>query len=419
MLQWLSDYMNQSGFVPHGVCMLWRPELLWTHVFADGLIALAYFVIPMRLMTLAARRPDAGYRGTLWLFSAFILLCGTTHVVGLVTIWEPIYGIEAAIKTVTAIVSLITAAWLIPLIPHLIEIPSPAQLRERNEALAAAVAERDALLAEVHGHRAELERLVAARTHELSKANASLARVNAGLERSNQELEHFASVASHDLQEPVRKILTFLDLARPRLRDEDEGKGFEYLTRVEGAARRMHRLIHDLLTLSRIGHDDPDTEPVDLRAMLEGLVADQQDSLRAVGATVEIAGDRAIIPTQPVLLRQVFVNLVGNAVKYRRPAVPLRIDIKTSVLPSGELRIAVSDNGRGFDKQDAAHLFRLFRRLGHDRDVGGTGIGLALCRKIVEHLGGRFVASGAPDAGATFTITLPLSSTDQARRIES
>jgi len=419
MLQWLSDYMNQSGFVPHGVCMLWRPELLWTHVFADGLIALAYFVIPMRLMTLAAGRPDVGYRGTLWLFSAFILLCGTTHVVGLVTIWEPIYGIEAAIKTVTAIVSLITAAWLIPLIPRLIEIPSPAQLRERNEALAAAVAERDALLVEVHGHRAELERLVEARTHELSKANASLARVNAGLERSNQELEHFASVASHDLQEPVRKILTFLDLARPRLRDEDEGKGFQYLTRVEGAARRMHRLIHDLLTLSRIGHDDPDTEPVDLRAMLEGLVADQQDSLRAVGATVEIAGDRAIIATQPVLLRQVFVNLVGNAVKYRRPAVPLRIDIKTSVLPSGELRIAVSDNGRGFDRQDAAHLFRLFRRLGHDREVGGTGIGLALCRKIVEHLGGRIEATGAPDAGATFTITLPPSATDHARGIES
>jgi signal transduction histidine kinase len=419
MLQWLSDYMNQSGFVPHGVCMLWRPELLWTHVFADGLIALAYFVIPMRLMTLAASRPDAGYRGTLWLFSAFILLCGTTHVVGLVTIWEPIYGIEAAIKTVTAIVSLITAAWLIPLIPRLIEIPSPAQLRERNEALAAAVAERDALLAEVHGHRAELERLVEARTHELSKANASLARVNAGLERSNQELEHFASVASHDLQEPVRKILTFLDLARPRLRDEDEGKGFEYLTRVESAARRMHRLIHDLLTLSRIGHDDPDTEPVDLKDMLESLVADQQDSLRAVGARVEIAGDPAIIATQPVLLRQVFVNLVGNAVKYRRPDEPLRIGIRTRVLATGALQIVVSDNGRGFDKQDAAHLFRLFRRLGHDRDVGGTGIGLALCRKIVEHLGGRIEAAGEVDAGATFTVTLPPSATDHARRIES
>jgi signal transduction histidine kinase len=418
MLQWLSDYLNQSGFVPHGVCMLWRPELLFTHVIADGLIALAYFVIPVRLMTLAAGRPDFGYRGTLWLFSAFILLCGTTHVLGLVTIWVPIYAIEAAIKSVTAFVSVVTAAWLIPLIPRLLQIPSPAQLRERNEALAAALAERDALLAQVHGHRAELERQVEARTLELRQANTSLALVNAGLKRSNQELEHFASVASHDLQEPVRKILTFLDLARPRLRDEGAGKGFEYLERIEGAARRMHRLIHDLLTLSHIGHADPATESVDIQAMLEAVVEDQRDSLQAIGASVEIAGDRAIIATQPVLLRQVFVNLLGNAVKYRRLDEPLRIGIKLSLGGDGELQIMVSDNGRGFDMQDAAHLFRLFRRLGHDRDVGGTGIGLALCRKIVEHLGGRIEAAGVPDAGATFTITLPPPGNDHARRID-
>ncbi len=419
MLQWLSDYMNQSGFMPHGVCMLWRPELLWTHVIADGMIALAYFVIPVRLATLAANRPDFGYRGTLWLFIAFITLCGFTHLVGLVTVWEPIYGIEAGVKTVTAIVSIITAAWLIPLIPRLIEIPSPSQLRERNEALAAAVAERDSLLEQLHGHREELERLVEARTLDLSAANASLATANAGLARSNQELEHFASVASHDLQEPVRKILTFLDLARPQLRDEGSGKGLDYLARVESAAQRMYRLIHDLLTLSRSGHDQPDTETVDVGAMLDGVIADRQDSLHAAGATVEISGDRAVIATQPMLLRQVFANLVDNALKYRRPDVPLRIVVESTELPGGELQTVVSDNGRGFDQQDAVHLFRLFRRLGHDRDIGGTGIGLALCRKIVEHLGGRIEASGTPGVGASFTITLPASTAEPVRTIET
>lgn len=417
MLQWLSDYLNQSGFVPHGVCMLWRPELLWTHVIADGLIALSYFVIPVRLATLAASRPDFGYRGTLWLFAAFILLCGSTHVVGLVTVWEPIYQIEAVVKTLTALVSVATAAWLIPLIPRLIDIPSPAQLRERNEALAAALAERDALLAELREHREGLEREVEERTEALREANASLAHANAGLARSNHELEHFAYVASHDLQEPVRKILTFLDLARARLGGGSEvEKGVELLARAEGAARRMHRLIQDLLTLSRIGRDHPEAERVDVRTMLEGLVADQEDSLRAAGATVSISGAPAIVHAPPVLLRQVFANLVMNAVKYRRAEVPLQVDIHTTLAPDGEVRIVVADNGRGFDQQDAAHIFRLFRRLGHDREVGGTGIGLALCRKIVEHLGGRIEAHGTIDAGAEFTISLPPAPVSSATR---
>ena len=415
MLQWMADFLNGAGFVPHGVCLLWRPELLWTHVVSDGLIALAYFVIPVRLAALASARRDFAYRGTLWLFVAFILLCGLTHVVGMVTVWEPVYGAQAVVKSLTAVVSLATAAWLVPLIPRLLEIPSPAELAARNAALATALAERDGLLAELRGHRERLEAAVAERTAELQAANDSLAEANADLGRSNRELEHFAYVASHDLQEPVRKILTFVDLARPRLRDAEDGRGFDYLARAEGAARRMHRLIQDLLTLSRIGRDDVAREVVDLRAMVEGVVDDQQDSLRAAGAEVAVAGGPAQVETQPVLLRQVFVNLVDNALKYRRPDAPLRLRVDIAPEPAGGARITVSDNGRGFDRKDAEHLFRLFRRLGHDREVGGTGIGLALCRKIIEHLGGTIDADGALGQGATFTVVLPASGGDPQR----
>lgn len=407
MLQWLADLLNDAGFVPHGVCLLWRPGLLWTHVMSDGLIALAYFVIPLRLAALASARRDFAYRGTLWLFVAFIVLCGFTHVVGMVTIWEPIYGAQAVVKTLTAVVSVATAAWMVPLIPRLLEIPSPAELAARNAALAATIEERDALLVELRGHRERLEGAVASRTSELRAANASLARANADLGRSNHELEHFAYVASHDLQEPVRKILTFLDLARPRLRDDGHGRGLDYLARAEGAARRMHRLIHDLLTLSRVGRDDPVVEQVDLRAMIDGVVADHQEALRSADAVVVVDGELPLIETQPVLLRQVFTNLVDNAIKYRRSDVALRLEIVGSRLPDDGVRVVFTDNGRGFDAIDAAHLFRLFRRLGHDREVGGTGIGLALSRKIVEHLGGGIDARGEPDAGAVFSVTLP------------
>src|SRR5690606_19167416 len=135
------------------------------------------------------------------------------------------------------------------------------------------------------------------------------------------------------------------------------------------------------------------------------LVEDQHDSLQAVGATVEISGDRAIIATQPVLLRQVFVNLVGNAVKYRRLDVPLRIGIKLSLAANGELQILVSDNGRGFEMQDERIMLRLLRRLSQDCDNGGAGIGLDVCRNIVEQLAGRIEAAGITDADAILSNT--------------
>jgi chemotaxis family two-component system sensor kinase Cph1 len=400
MLQWLSDYLNASGFVPHGVCLLWRPGLLWTHVIADGLIALAYFVIPLRLAQLAIRRRDVAYSGTLWLFVAFIVMCGLTHVIGMVTVWAPIYGVEAVVKAATALVSLATAAWLVPLIPRLLEIPSPAELQRRNVALAEALAERDALLAQVGQQRERLEVAVTERTAALSAANADL-------ERSNRELEHFAYVASHDLQEPVRKILTFLDLARPLLAIEAGSRAADYLGRVDGAARRMHRLIHDLLTLSRLERQDLERERVEPRAIVATVLSDQENALRGANADVVVAGDWPALEVSPTLLRQLLANLVDNAIKFRRSGVPLSLRIEGHALPDGGIELRIADNGRGFDPQDAEQLFRLFRRLSHQRDVAGTGIGLALCRKIVDFLGGTIVAEGVPDGGATFTIRLP------------
>ena len=407
MLQWLSDYLNASGFVPHGVCLLWRPGLLWTHVIADGLIALAYFVIPLRLAQLAIRRRDVAYSGTLWLFVAFIVMCGLTHVIGMVTVWAPIYGVEAVVKAATALVSLATAAWLVPLIPRLLEIPSPAELQRRNAALAEALAERDALLAQVGQQRERLEVAVTERTAALSAANAGLAVANADLERSNRELEHFAYVASHDLQEPVRKIMTFLDLARPLLAIEPGSRAADYLGRVDGAARRMHRLIHDLLTLSRLERQDLERERVEPRAIVATVLSDQENALRGAQADVVVTGDWPALEASPTLLRQLLANLVDNAIKFRRSGVPLSLRIEGRALPDGGVELRIADNGRGFDPQDAEQLFRLFRRLSHQRDVAGTGIGLALCRKIVDFLGGTIVADGVPDEGATFTIRLP------------
>ena len=169
------DYLlGAAAFVPHGYCLLWRPDLVALHAVSDGVTAIAYFSIPAAILVFLSRRPDLDYPGLAALFATFILACGLTHVADLTTLWWPIYGVEGLMKAVTAMASIMTAAVVWRLIPHALTVPSPAQLRQANEELRAEVARRASAEAALATARDGLEAQVAARTNELAQANARL-----------------------------------------------------------------------------------------------------------------------------------------------------------------------------------------------------------------------------------------------------
>ena len=239
------------------------------------------------------------------------------------------------------------------------------------------------------------------------------------LKRSNEELQNFANVASHDLQEPLRKIQAFGDRLRVKCAPQLGDAGLDYLERMESAARRMQSLIQDLLKLSRVVTQAQPFERCDLQKILRDALSDLEVALEKSEARISI-GPLPAVDGDPVQLWQLFQNLVNNSVKFRRPGVPpeIRITGRVFAAPADLIagaaagdpvaEITVQDNGIGFEEKFAEQIFVVFQRL-HSRDeYPGTGIGLAVCRKITDRHAGRIVAKSRPGGGAIFLVTLPV-----------
>ena len=232
----------------------------------------------------------------------------------------------------------------------------------------------------------------------------ALREANLLLERSNRELDQFATVASHDLQEPLRKIAAFSSLVRRRYGerlDEDGRRNLEFLV---DAAHRMQRLIDDLLTYSRLASQPFDYEPVDLSGPVAQALDNLDTSVTESHARIEI-GEMPTVRADAAILTQIFQNLIGNALKYRSFATP---EVDISARRDGDRWIiAVSDNGIGLDIKFAEKIFAPFQRLHSHEAYPGTGIGLAMVRQAVERHGGEIWVKSAPGSGATFYFTLP------------
>ena len=241
---------------------------------------------------------------------------------------------------------------------------------------------------------------------QLEASGLALQARAAELERSNEELDQFALIASHDLQEPLRKVQMFSQKVVDSDADGLSEKGRDYLRRSADAAARMQVMIQDLLTLSRIStHRDPFVD-CDLGALARDAVGDLEHSISSAGGTVEI-GNLPTVAVDASQIRQLMQNLISNAIKFRREDAPAVVRIEGGV--RGRFaEIRVSDNGIGFEPRHAARIFRVFERLHGRSEYPGTGIGLALCRKIAERHGGTISAQSTPGEGTTFTITLPI-----------
>ena len=264
---------------------------------------------------------------------------------------------------------------------------------------------------------------------ERKRAEDELRASAAKLEQSNRELQDFASVASHDLQEPLRKIQAFGDRLKTKCAPQLSDEGRDYLSRMQNAAGRMQTLINDLLTFSRVTTKTRPFTQVDLGRVAREVLSDLEVRLTEVGGRVEIA-DLPTVDADPLQVRQLLQNLISNALKFRRPEEAPVVRVSASVVAAGDTRAAVTvpaaeacrvvvaDNGIGFDVKYLDRIFTVFQRL-HGRDAyEGNGVGLAVCRRIAERHGGSITAESAPGRGASFIVTLPMRQPEGASRDE-
>ena len=228
----------------------------------------------------------------------------------------------------------------------------------------------------------------------------------AELERRNPELQEFAFVASHDLSEPLRKIQTFGSLLEERSAGLLGEKEKDFVSRMTGAANRMQELLNALLRYSRVETKGQEFRSAKLDDVARDVATDLEVAIRNVEAHVEI-GPLPTVNGDPLQLRQLFQNLVANALKYHRSGVKPVIKVHGEI-ENGTGRIFVEDNGIGFDEKYLDKIFQPFQRLHGKNEYSGTGIGLAICRKIVERHGGTITARSTPGKGSTFIVTLPV-----------
>jgi signal transduction histidine kinase len=235
-------------------------------------------------------------------------------------------------------------------------------------------------------------------------AHAQLDAQARDLERSNAELEQFAYVASHDLQEPLRKVASFCQLLEQRYKGQLDERADQYIAFAVDGAKRMQQLINDLLAFSRVGRTSGDLEPVDLDEVLAQAKANLGAAIEESGARVD-ADPLPTVNGEASLLALVFQNLIGNAVKFRSEQAPeVRITVERQ---DGQWAFACADNGIGIEPQYAERVFVIFQRLHAKEQYAGTGIGLSMCRKIVEYHGGQIWLDTANDSGTKFRFTLP------------
>jgi light-regulated signal transduction histidine kinase (bacteriophytochrome) len=258
-------------------------------------------------------------------------------------------------------------------------------------------AERQAAAEELRALNATLEARIAERTAALEERAAEL-------KRSNEELEAFAYVASHDLQEPLRAMASYTQLLKRQLQGQLSTDGDLYIGHVLEGAARMRALINALLDYSRVGRRALDLRPTAVDTVFDTVMADLS-TIIAENAAQVTRQPLPVIAADPVQLGQLFRNLISNAIKFRRDEAP-RIEV-TSRLEGDHWLFTVRDNGIGIDAKHYERIFIIFQRL-HGRERAGTGIGLAVCKKIVERHGGQIWVESELGKGSTFSFTLPI-----------
>ena len=428
-MNWL---FNPSGLTPHGFCLLWQPGLIWLHAGSDTVIAVAYCAIPLAMLRFARQRPDLSFLWLSYLFVAFILACGTTHMLDVVTLWRPIYGLAGLAKLATAVVSVSTAAVLWHLVPSLVALPSPAHLAAVNMQLAHTNAELnragEMLLSSrqaLHETNTVLERRVLERTEDLQAALSERDRLLAALyaregelrtalrdaNRATRAKSRFLASMSHELRTPLNGILGYAQLLRL------EGA----LTPVQSnrvdtmldAGAHLLDLINRVLDLTAIESEKLTllAEEIDPRGALLACLDVVRPAAAAKGLAlkfIEAPDAPAVVTADPTRLKQIVLNLLGNAVKFTGTGA---VDVILRGADGGAtVRVEVVDTGRGIPGDQRDKLFQDFERFDEAAPsaVEGAGMGLALSARLATMMSGRLGHADNEGGGSVFWLELPV-----------
>ena len=389
----MRDYVDwlfsSPNFMPHGMCYLWQPGTLWLNVASDALIAGAYYAIPFALYYLVhERRKEIPYPGIILMFAAFIVLCGTTHLMEIWTVWHPEYRLAGALKGVTGIVSVATTFALFKLMPQAMQLRGPAQLQQE-------VGARTAQLANLNE---ELRAQVDARD-----------RAEAQLQDRDQRKDEFLATLAHELRNPLAPIRHAVKiLGEAGATPEQQRWGREVIDR---QAHRMALLLDDLLEVSRItrGQLVLKKQRVTISSLITAAVETARPLIdsKELMLTVSQPPERIDLQADPLRLSQALSNLLTNAAKFTPRGG--RIQLVVTQTPT-DIVIAVRDTGIVFEPTLAPQLFEMFTQA-HDATEpaeGGLGIGLSLVKGLVQLHGGKVSAeSGGKGLGAEFKILLP------------
>lgn len=359
-----------GSFLPHSICLALEPAVLWLHAVSDAVTAISYYSIPLVLVVFARRRTEGRNRGVLLLFAAFVLACGTTHLMSIVTLWWPLYIEQGVIKALTALISLATATVLWPLLP--------VALRARS--------------------RAELEREVAQRTAELEAAKLVA-------ERASDAKSRFLAAASHDLRQPFQAMELYHHVLEGRVIEPESKQAVAALgSALAGGRDLLNALLH--ISTLEAGITVPRTVELDLRHMLAGLADEFASQAERQGLRFRMVPCSAMVVTDPVLFTRVVRNLLVNALRYTQSGGVLLGCRRLS----GRVRVEVWDTGPGIPPERQAEIWEEFTQLGNaERDRSkGLGLGLAIVARTGKLLNHPVGVLSRPGKGSVFYIEVPL-----------
>jgi signal transduction histidine kinase/ActR/RegA family two-component response regulator len=389
--------LDSSTLSPHGICLLWEPELIWLHVLSDAVIALSYFSIPVALSIFVSKRRDVDFGFIFWAFALFIMACGFTHVLSIVTLWVPVYGIEGLVKALTALASIITAVLLWPLVPKLLALPSPAQLR-----LA------EAALAQEGRHRREAEDML----RHAQKMEA-IGQLTGGVAH---DFNNLLTIISGNIEIAQRSLNFWSEASRDRVT--------RAIANAASGAQRAATLTQRLLAFARRQPLDP--RPTNVNQLIGGM---SEFFRRTLGENVDleivVGGGLWQVEVDPSQMESAILNLVVNATDAMNDAVTdetagrgkLTIETRNAFIDESYsqhnadiavghyVRISVSDTGTGMSREVQAKAFDPFFTT---KEPGqGTGLGLSQVYGFVRQSGGHVKIYSEVGEGTTINIYLP------------
>jgi signal transduction histidine kinase len=366
-----------DGFMPHGYCLRWDGPLLFAFIVGNLGIALAYFLIPLCLRFFIGERKDLPYGYMFKLFAAFILSCGLTHIAKVVTLYQPVYWVEAGLDLWTALVSLVTAACLFPLIPRALSLRSPKELEEANSSLQREVQEKE---------KAKNEAI-----------------------KANQLKSQFVASVSHEIRTPMSGVIGLAEMLTRDPSLSQQGKADAQ--RLLASSKRLLAILNDLLDFSKLEAGKAQIEVIEfsITELLEEVLGLTRPAAVAKGIVLDGQLDEAVpayICGDQDKIRQVLLNLISNAIKFTHEGgILLTV---SSRFPN--LEFSVTDTGIGIDELAQKALFQPFVQADGStkRKYGGSGLGLSIAKQFVELMGGQIGVHSEAGQGSTFWFVIPI-----------